>query len=177
MAIQFARTPKKAKTSAAARPSAAEKGCCGLSQTSTAQLARAPKKAKPSAAARPSVAEKGGLEVSPDCHSTTRLCAKEAKSSDHAERSGEIASLDYNSNQRVAKIKQTQRDLPSARQKDVSFALIFPRIKALLCVWVLEKSSISWHHNRRIDYSPLRFERHKASYALLPRSPSQKVSP
>jgi hypothetical protein len=64
-AIQSARTPKKAKPSAAASLSAAEKGVRGFLPTTVTQLARAPKKAKPSTAARPIAAEKGGAGVSP----------------------------------------------------------------------------------------------------------------
>jgi hypothetical protein len=37
-----------------------------------------------------------GVEVSPDCDSATRPCAKEAKRSDHPERSGQKPPLDCN---------------------------------------------------------------------------------
>jgi|AntAceMinimDraft_1070359.scaffolds.fasta_scaffold99207_2 type IV secretory pathway TrbL component len=80
MAIQLARTPKKAEASAAARPSAAEKGGSGVSPDTT-QHAHAQKKAKRSGQAERST---------------------ESKRSDHAERSGKRAPLNLNNNQRAA---------------------------------------------------------------------------
>jgi hypothetical protein len=92
------------------------------------ELARTTNKAEPSAA------ENGGSGVSPDCGSAIRPCAKEAKRSDYAERSGKRVPLNIKSSQRAAKSRTALRDLPFARQKDALFALIFHRIRALLCV-------------------------------------------
>jgi hypothetical protein len=64
-----------------------------------------PKKFKPSAAARPSAVKMGGSGA--DCASSTRPCIKEAKHSDHAERSGMKVLLDRNSNQRGAKKRKS----------------------------------------------------------------------
>jgi hypothetical protein len=77
-AIKLARTPKT-KPSAAARPSAAEKGVRGSPPTTAFQLARAPKKAKPSAAARPSEAEKGVRGLLGLRHNTARPHAEESR--------------------------------------------------------------------------------------------------
>jgi hypothetical protein len=55
-ATQLARTPKMANPSAAARPSAAEKGISGVSPTTT-QLSTPTRRRKPSAVAKPSAAE------------------------------------------------------------------------------------------------------------------------
>jgi hypothetical protein len=115
MEIYLAHTPKKAKPSTAARLNAAVKGG---SESNAQRPGQAPRRrggweissdygnpirthaeegqVKYSDQARPSAAEKGGPEVTPDCYSTTRPCAKEAKRSDHAECSGKRAPLDYN---------------------------------------------------------------------------------
>jgi hypothetical protein len=82
-----------------------------------------PKKFKPSAAARPSAVKIGGSGA--DCVSATRPYFKEAKHSNRAERSGRKVLLDCNSNQRAAKTL-------SARRNGAGFALIFPRIRALM---------------------------------------------
>jgi hypothetical protein len=119
---QLARTPKKAKPSAATRPSAAEKEGSGVFLTTTKHSTPA-RRRRPSAAARPSAAEKGGWGIFSECYSSIRPCAKEAKCSDHAA----LALLFFNAK---PKQEQTQRDLPSARQRDVSYALIFSRIRA-----------------------------------------------
>jgi hypothetical protein len=49
---------------------------------------------KPSAVAKPSEADERVSRVSPDCDSAARPCAKEAKRSDHAERSRKRARVD-----------------------------------------------------------------------------------
>ena len=74
-AIQPARMPETPKPSAAAMPSAVEKGSSGRGSppTTAIQLARAPKKAKPSATARPIAAEKEGSGGVPRLrHNTAR---------------------------------------------------------------------------------------------------------
>jgi hypothetical protein len=60
---------------------------------------------KPSVVAMPSAAEKGVSKLPPDCDFTTRSCAKEAKGSDYAERSGKRVPLGYNRNQRAAEAR------------------------------------------------------------------------
>jgi hypothetical protein len=127
---------RRRRQSRAQRPGRAQRrsGVRGSPSTTTAQLARAPEKAKPSKAARPSAAEKGGSWVSPDCDSTTRPGAKEAKLSDHAERFGKRVPLDRSSIQRAAKAR-TNAKRPTAcktTRRYGSFSLICPRIRALL---------------------------------------------
>jgi hypothetical protein len=77
----------KVKPTAAARPSAAEKGGSGVS-SATVQLARTPKKAEPSAAARPSASVKG---ASPLDYDTTQhaYAHNETKRSGEAKKSSE----------------------------------------------------------------------------------------
>jgi hypothetical protein len=89
MTIQIARTPKQAKSSAAAKPSAAEKFYLGSPPTTALQLART---AKLNAAARPTAAKKGGSGGVPLNYGGTTQHAHaqwKAKRSGQAERSGE----------------------------------------------------------------------------------------
>jgi hypothetical protein len=104
-AIKLARTPKKAKPSEAASPSAAEKGGGrGLLDFDTTQHALAQNKAKRSG--EPERCGVGGFSsVSPDFDSATRPCVKEAKRSDHAKASGKRVPLDCKSNPRSAKLR------------------------------------------------------------------------
>jgi hypothetical protein len=99
---QHAHAQKKAKRSGQAKRSEGESP--PPPPTTAIQLVCTPEKAKPSAAVRSSAAGKQGSGVSPGCFSETRRCANEAKRSDHAERSGKWVPLEYNINQRAAKV-------------------------------------------------------------------------
>jgi hypothetical protein len=168
---QLARTPKKVKLSAAARPSAVMKrfrgllrlrqskpharrritsqaqrpgraqwrtGARGPPPTTAIQLARTSKKTKPSAAIRPSAAVKGvsgsllAATLQLD-HSLQKPSAATTPSA--AERGCPLTATATNAQPKQG---QTQRDLPPARQRDVSFAMIFPRIRALRA-WLSDK--------------------------------------
>jgi hypothetical protein len=90
---QHSTPARRRKPSAAARPSAAEKGPGRIIPTMAIQLARTPKKTRLSAAARPSAAQKGGLGVSFDYDTTQHARAqKKAKRSGKAGRSGLMGS-------------------------------------------------------------------------------------
>jgi hypothetical protein len=87
------------------------------------QHGHAQKKAKRSGEAERSGVE--GFKVFPACDSATRQCAKEAKGSDHAERSVRRAPLDFNSNTCSEKVRtNAERRAVCKTTRDVSFALI-----------------------------------------------------
>jgi hypothetical protein len=75
----------------------------------------------------------GGSGVSPDCGSVIRLCANEAKRSDHAERSGKRVPLDYSSNQRAAKARRNA-EKPAVYKRSKTCRL--QEKEALALLWV-----------------------------------------
>ena len=131
----------KAKPSAAARPSAAENGGSGVTPDyDTAQHAHAQNKTKRIGEAERSAV--GVSRVSPYCDSATRPCAKEAKRSDHAERSGKRVPIDFNRNPRSDKLRTNAKKRVACKKKRRSLCFVFfPRIRTLMRR--LKKSPIS----------------------------------
>jgi hypothetical protein len=112
-AIQPARTPKKTKPSAAARPSAAENGDSGASPDYGNPSRTHAEEDQAERSGQAERCDKGWSGVSPGCDSGTRPFSKEAKRSDHAERSGKRVPFDGNSNQRATKVR-TNAERPAA---------------------------------------------------------------
>jgi hypothetical protein len=81
---------------------------------------------KPSAVAKPSEASRGfrGSSLTA-ADSATRPCAKEAKRSDHAERSGKRVPLDYNSNPRSAKLRMNSERRAACKTNERSLCFDF----------------------------------------------------